>query len=797
RPQSDNRSGIRGRVTIAGERVLVPGVEELLVVNLATGRVDARIEVGHPGNAVLLDDRIVIAGDEVLKVLMPPDRAESILRERLAASPDDPSAALALVDLTLATGRPNLALESARVLEAAVARGFGDAKLRQDAVDRLVKISNDHPELGDECYALASQLAIALPALRVRVEIARGDFLVGSGRAPEAIACWRALSCDPELGAQLVQRGRMLRAVRGEALSRLARYASRDTELAALLERDAESSVTALGDRASSPVQLAKTALAHPRTMAGARAAVDAVGRGGRPELLHATLMDALVPPARVEVVDFLADASARAPSAAGGEPAERAMRRRIAELLVGSGIERPELRSLPGSLPRLGREPSDGIDISARLVRTDIEPPQGASTDLVLAVQSGALTRFGIDDLRPTWALRLDDRDPLVVWAAERIVLWQSVAAIGESLLILDPATGVPARPAIRGSDLWEASKLITADQPGAQFNPDGGSFQPGRIRPLCDGKSVHLVRANGDLARIGLESPDAEPKLMRRALGVIFVSVLENGFLVIGGRDGSRDDARATVRVLDAATLEERARFEPRSASDVRWIRTTPLGEIYVGTVAGVEGWMLSPDGGARPFLASDDPECVQTSGPAIALGASLMVRDRVDVPLRIPILGGDPEIVVLPEPPMGRSRTMRGMRLLEEGLLLHAEDRIALVAHDGALAGIDVAARERNFVFALPTRSSVLQIDGLGARQNEDVGGSARIEFAYVLQALSRTAGLRLEGDAFEVLCPNQRVDRAQVVDGWLLMSNVMGTTAVRFPSNPADPVENRKD
>ncbi|MFM7135295.1 MAG: PQQ-binding-like beta-propeller repeat protein, partial [Planctomycetota bacterium] len=59
RPQSDNRSGIRGRVTIAGERALVPGVEDLLVVDLATGRVGARIEVGHPGNAVLLDDRIV------------------------------------------------------------------------------------------------------------------------------------------------------------------------------------------------------------------------------------------------------------------------------------------------------------------------------------------------------------------------------------------------------------------------------------------------------------------------------------------------------------------------------------------------------------------------------------------------------------------------------------------------------------------------------------------------------------------------------------------------------------------
>lgn len=789
RAQTDNRSGIRGRVSIAGERALVPGVGDLLVLDLASGRVGARIEVGHPGNAVLLDDRIVIAGDDVLKVLMPPDRAESILRARLAASPDDPSAALALVDLTLATGRPNLSLESARALEAAVARGFGDARLRQDAVDRLVDIANRHPEFGDDCYAIATRLSTALPALRVRVEIARGDFLLGSGRAPEAIACWRALSCDPELGAQLVERGRMVRAVRGEALARLARYASRDTELAALLERDAEAAVAALGGRAATPVQLAKAALAHPRTMAGARAAIDAVAGGARPELIHAALMDALVPPARVEVVDSLADAAARAASVVGGAQAERATRRRIAELLVASGIEREELRRLPGAFADLGREPLDGIDIPGRLVRTEIDAPEGASPSLLLAVQAGALARLGLEDLRPAWSLRLDDRDPLVVWSADRIVVWQSVAAIGESMLVLDPATGVPTRPAVRVADLWEAAKLIAPDQPGAQFAPDGGSFQPARIRPLCDGRSVHLVRANGDLARIGLDSPDAAPQLVRRALGVVFVSTLENGMLAIGGRDGSRDDPRSTVRVLDAVTLEERARFETRSATDVRWIRTTPLGEIYVGTVGGVEGWILSPDGGARPFLASADPECVQTSGPAIPLGGSLVVRDRVDVPLRIPILAGDPELVVLPEPPMGRSRTMRGMRLLEEGLLLHAEDRVAMLAHDGAIAGMDVSARERNFVFALPCRDTVLQIDGLGARQNEDVGASARIEFAYVLQALSRGAGLRLDADAFEMLCPNQRVDRAQVVDGWLLMSNVMGISAVRFPTGGA--------
>ena len=84
-------------------------------------------------------------------------------------------------------------------------------------------------------------------------------------------------------------------------------------------------------------------------------------------------------------------------------------------------------------------------------------------------------------------------------------------------------------------------------------------------------------------------------------------------------------------------------------------------------------------------------------------------------------------------------------------------------------------------------LPTRDALLQFNGLGGRQVPGAGaGTFRIDFSYLVQRLDPAKGLRLDGVSLEVRCPNQRADRALVVDGWLLLSSSQGTTAVPLPA-----------
>jgi len=161
--------------------------------------------------------------------------------------------------------------------------------------------------------------------------------------------------------------------------------------------------------------------------------------------------------------------------------------------------------------------------------------------------------------------------------------------------------------------------------------------------------------------------------------------------------------------------------------------------------------------------------------------ALGPGLGEDDEGD---------GAPRTVAFPDEPS--SRTIRNLVPLERGLLVHGDSRLMLLDDDGAVAGMDSAARERNFVFAVPTAGGILQIDGLGGRQMQGAASpSFRLEFPYIVERLDPARGLRLEGGGFEVLVPSGRCDRCLVVDGWLLLSSSMGTAAVALPVTPETP------
>lgn len=771
KPGRDNRAGMRGRVSVSGESVLVPTLDELVVLSLETGAVTASIAGQRPGNGVILADRIVMAGDESLRVLMPPDRAERILRARLGSSPDDPGAAIALFELALATGRLELALDSARSAAAAFAKGRGDAASRELTLTRLIELAATHPEEGDAAFAVAAQFA-AEPGLRVRMELSRGDFLIAAGRSPEATACWRALASDRALAWHLVDRDGVRRAARTEALRRIARLARRDADIDALIEREAAAALAA----AATDGARAAVAWNWPRTSAAADAAVAlaAAGRGAA----EAVLLEAALPPAREDLVDRVRSAIVAADPASAP-----ALERRIAELLVASGIDRPALRATPAPLPRLGAEPTEGIDIPGRLVRMTAAAAEARDPALAFISSEGSLARLSPDDLSKSWRHRLDDRDPTILWARDRLVVWQGQQG-GDTALVLDPASGTLVFSTGKAATIWDGA---AATPPAAsQFAPDGAVFSPTRITPHCDGESLVLVRANGDLARFSVADAAAAPVLQRGALGQVYASALADGLLAVAGRDLGGKEPRPVVRVYDARTLELRSSLETSSGSDVRWVLPTRAGEVLLGTIEGIERWCPSADGAPRASLVTSTSDFSDSRTP-MRVGASLVALDRSDRVGVVPLFEGAAAVLDLPGLPPSRIRTVRSLQLLSEGLLVHADDRLFLLSHACEVTGIDSTSRERNYQFALPTARGVLQVDGLGGRQVP--GRDARtvqVEFPYVVEVLSAEHGLRIEGQAFEVRCRGQRVDRMQVMDGWVLFSSTMGMSAVRLPN-----------
>jgi outer membrane protein assembly factor BamB/ElaB/YqjD/DUF883 family membrane-anchored ribosome-binding protein len=102
--------------------LLVPHREGLLVVDEESGHVMLHLPLPSPGNVLAVDAQLLVAGNGVLNSYMSFDRAEELMRRRVAENPADPVPALGLTRLGVRVGRFGLIMEAADLTQRAVRR---------------------------------------------------------------------------------------------------------------------------------------------------------------------------------------------------------------------------------------------------------------------------------------------------------------------------------------------------------------------------------------------------------------------------------------------------------------------------------------------------------------------------------------------------------------------------------------------------------------------------------------------------------------------------------------------------
>jgi outer membrane protein assembly factor BamB len=789
RAGAGNRQGIRGRVSVAGDHILVPGLQEYLVLDARQGNVLTRIGQQTPGNAVMLGDRIVVAGDESFRVLMPPNRAEDILRARLAASPDDPAAAVALLELAKRTERWDVALESARVAQAAIARGKGTPALRVELIGHLIELAQRHAESGDATFNVAVALADTVD-LRVRVELARGEFLRTAGRTAEAADAWRVLASSAEAQATLVEAEGARRSVRLDALGRLASIASRDTELAADLERRASDALAKLREGNVTPEVLVGLTIAHPRTAVALEAAVEAaaaVPDRRAATILAAVLDECLIPPARADLAATIVTAFEKrlATTPLAGEIP--LLERRVAELLVASGGTGPSSNKFESSLPKLGSQRGSGIELRGRVASYDGAAFEGRDPSLILAHVDGSLARLNIENLEPAWRLRLDDRDPRILWASDRVAAYQRIPGGGETVTVIDPNNGTVLWSTPKAEAIWMDAPNMAKTPERA---PNGLPFVLGEVLPSCDGDNIILARRDGRLARFGLRAEAPEPIVATAPTPRILSTLLFQQRLVLAGQKQQSESVDPIVAVLDPRTLEALSEIRPSTGMPIRWAFATVLGETFIGTDDGIERWTTDATGTPRPALVTTNSFVGSSSGPML-LGANVLFRSANDIPSVLPLFGGDVRPLEFPGSGEG-NRTIRGMFPVAEGVVVHMTDRLLLVGPTGEIRGMDAAARGGSYNFAFPTATAVALMEMApleAAREGLDMRGTGS---TCIVQELSPKHGLRIEGEPFAFRMPGDSIDRALIANGWLLFSSKIALIAIPVPEASTGPV-----
>ncbi len=99
--------GIRGRVVIAGDEVVMPTATGATIAQLGDPATTRTLVLDESGNMLPLDSQLVVADDARLHSYLVWEVAERLLTTRIAADPKDPSPAVTFAELAYRAGHPD------------------------------------------------------------------------------------------------------------------------------------------------------------------------------------------------------------------------------------------------------------------------------------------------------------------------------------------------------------------------------------------------------------------------------------------------------------------------------------------------------------------------------------------------------------------------------------------------------------------------------------------------------------------------------------------------------------------
>lgn len=814
RPGGEDRAGIRGRVQISQHEVIVPGIDDFLIVSQEDGSLLQRVALSapiSPGNPLLADAQVVVVSAGRIESYMPGAEAERMLRARIAESPDDPERALALLDFGIRSRNPALSMEAAALGQAALDRsphGEQSALNRREFFQTLVELHESGVvtdlAAGDRLYGLMGAVANQ-PHQQVQHLLAWGDWQLAHGKRREAVESWQQVLSTPTLRDAPHLTQTVVRPGWAVALDRLRdAIAAHGPDMYAAMSDFAAQELDRLSGAPGDGRALVDLALTYPL----APAAIDALETVLRstPEeaadLIEAA--DRLFqihradPAALARVVALLQNA------AAAGGPLDLALdrsleARRLHPELATADAEMPEairqpLRSLLGSRARVGDcRAVQATLIAGRLIPWEESSRCRAPADWCLVGDGGSIRRLDAS-LAEVWRTQIDPGVPRVVrFDGRRLLLVTRNDTVDVGLTAVDAQSGSVAWsvPTVAGA---LAPRSFPPIPRGSEtLMPTGAEFNPQEIIEHVAGNQLIVARRNGDIVGISLSDGSVQ---WRRELVLSQIHVLggcDSAVAVAGvGRRldaaGGSPAAVPLVVLLNPQDGTVLRTIEPAEAKPVRWMTTARASMLLFGTDAGLEAYDLLGHRG-RLFRNSSE-RATDIQGLWFAGWTALAAGTAVDLSA-LSLHSGAWLADAFRSPGQGDFPTMRLRRILsdEEGVVAQFEERVVLFTPDGRVQGDDANSQPRDYLYVLPAADGrLVVVNAVQQRQVETPEGGRRTEYEYNLFQLDRRQGGKLSGESINQPIVGQAVISAALIDGWLLMSTPTSVAAVPVPFAP---------
>ncbi|MBL8991297.1 MAG: hypothetical protein JNJ48_06930 [Phycisphaerae bacterium] len=823
--------GLRGRVAAAGQRLLAPVTTGVLVIDTANPtELAGTIELDTSGNPMACDDQLIVADDARLHSYLSWEKADAILTQRVGQSPDDPSPAVTLAELSHRAGKaPRLLF----AIDAAVA-AFGRAADADRAevqrrrlfdavaamVEGLLAPAPAAPTGGPDGHAqvaldpaVATELIDRLAVLARRPEESAAQLLLAgraaadAGRAAQAAAAFQRVLADARLASSSWNAGRGLVRAADEATRRLELVvAGAGRSAYGAFDAEADAAVAQLSPAASAE---AMETIAHRYPLAQSTPALwtriaASYREGGR---LRAEAR-------ALELGLQRAEGMPDAPPAVVGELAGRlVMNLKQRGLLVAAGtvLQRFGTR-FPGATLTVEGRPADLTrlrgDVGAELLAQRRWPRAGAP-------------EAGAAQLVTHWTLMEPEIRPTTPLAPQFVVMQAEDGRVG--LWGVD-APGAPLAPLWTSEPPKDPVALVKVDRTSAYFywataaggvitrvdaasrtvvfrsEPFNGYFPPGgpatppnpsdRMRTPLDGvRSTGELLATSDERTLALVERTGRAVILDSDTGaVLWAGVLPltrivdcdliASVLVVAGERERRGPGGAVTDVAPAlAAVDARSGRELRQIESpggpVRWLRLTDAGDLVAGVQTAVASFDLET--GALNWKIGQGS--ASTSIDAWAVGDRLLVLGEDRTLWQVSVASG----AVGPSSLDTRGRFdtsshVYGAATPDGGIAFRSPQGVVVFDARGELRGTDAIAATDNLVPPAPTASGFVTVSMAGTAVRDADGQSL-----FTVYTLGPTGVLQTSTTVQLGAVPG----RVALLDGRLLISAGRHTAVYTTP------------
>ncbi|MCW5764641.1 MAG: PQQ-binding-like beta-propeller repeat protein [Phycisphaeraceae bacterium] len=772
--------GLRGRVAVAGDRLLAPVTSGLLVIDSASPTEFARtIDLDTSGNPMACDDQLIVADDARLHSYLSWDKADAILTQRVGQSPDDPTPAVILAELSYRAGKAARLLFAVDAAAGAIGRAAdpdrAEVQRRRlfDAVASMVETALGSAPAGPgpaEHAAPALDAASARdlidrlgPLARRPEESAAQLLLAGraqadSGQSAQAAASFQQVLADRRLASASWNSGRGLVRAADEATRRLEQVvATAGRGAYGAFDAEAEAAMAQLPPAAGAD---AMELIAHRYPVARSTPAMwiriaAAYRDGGRARAEARALEVGLqraegMPDASPAVVGELAgrlvtNLKQRGLLVAAGTVLQRFGARFPSATLTidGRPADLTRLRSEVGAeLLAQRRWPSAGAPAAAgaqlvtswTLMEPEIRPTSPVAPPfVVMQAEDGRVALWGVQEpgapLAPLWTSDAP-KDPVALVKTDRTSAYFFWAT---------PAGGVITRV-----DAASRAVVFRSEPFNGYFPPGGPATAPNpndRMRTPLDGvRSVGELLATADERTLALVERTGRAVILDADTGaVLWAGLLPltriadcdliASVLVVAGDRERRGPGGAVVESTPAlAAVDARSGREMRQIDSpggpVRWLRLTDAGDLVAGVQSAVASFDLET--GALNWKIGQGSAA--TTIDAWVVGDRLLVLGEDRTLWQVSVASGVVGAASLDT--RGRFDTsshVYGAATAEGGIAFRSPQGVVVFDARGELRGTDAIGATDNLVPPAPSDAGFVTISMAGTAVRDADGQS----------------------------------------------------------------------